>query len=75
MTKSENNSNPLQLAYQSMDESAKILLRDKILTRAGISLPQFYVIIRNGRAKKLQRQVFAKAFGMAENDLFPENLV
>ena len=72
MSKSNISSNPLQVAYQGLEEALKVQIRSKVMEQADISMPQFYVIIRNGRAKKLQRKVFSKVFGLAESVLFPQ---
>lgn len=71
MTKSNIQLNPLQFAYQNLDEAIRSEIRDKIIEKTGISLPQFYMIVRNGRTDKLKRKIISKCFGIEETELFP----
>ena len=65
--------NPLSSVYHAFDETEKKQIKKKIMDAADISEPQFYYIIRYGRAKKLLRKVFAKHFGQPIEHLFPES--
>lgn len=64
------NSNSIQILYNSFSEEEKTSVRNQIIEAAGISLPQFYYILRNGTRRKLLKETFAKFFKSTPEELF-----
>jgi hypothetical protein len=62
----------LAAAYSAMDETVKFRNRDQVIAELGMSQQSFYYILKTGRTRKLQREVFAKVFEMRVEQLFPD---
>ncbi|HMT28786.1 MAG TPA: hypothetical protein PKD91_05855 [Bacteroidia bacterium] len=72
MTKSKINSvSPLLSKYRSLDETERAKVRDSIIEESGISFTHFYYLLRQGKAQKLVREVFAKHLKATVIELFP----
>jgi hypothetical protein len=64
------NSTTIQNLYNLLSDEEKTSVRNQIIEKAGISLPQFYYILRKGTRSKLLKETFAKYFKSTPEKLF-----